>query len=323
MAAAICYVVILLPVLGIVQNGPQTTGDRYSYLSCIGPVLLLCALWGRFAGKSARIAAAWVPVGLLVVTLIVMTRQQCAVWQNTRSLWAQALRVDPACVFCLNGMGRALADAEETDEAEARYREALRLNRSHADANTNLGNLLLEQGRIEEAMKFLARAVAQEPESGIMHYNMGNGLAALGRMDGAVREYERGIECRNWDPPARVFSNLAFALNAMGRFGEASVAAQRAVQSDPESALAHYNLGVARLRSGDIDAGVASFRSSVRCEPDEAKGYVEMARALREADRSGAAREILLAGLARFPDDAGLARELERLAPEIGADGQD
>jgi hypothetical protein len=31
----------------------------------------------------------------------------------------------------------------------------------------------------------------------------------------------------------------------------------------------------------------------------------------------------LLAGLARFPDDAGLARALERLAPAIGADGQD
>jgi tetratricopeptide (TPR) repeat protein len=254
---------------------------------------------------------------------MVMTRQQCAVWQNTRSLWSQALRVDAACVFCLNGMGRALADAEKADEAEARYREALRLNPSHADANTNLGNLLLELGRTEEAMKYLAQAVVQEPESGIMHYNLGNGLAAMGRLDDAVREYERGIECRDWDPPARVFSNLAFALNAMGRFGAASAAAQRAVQSDPESARAHYNLGVARLRSGDIDSGVASFRSSVRCEPDEAMGYVEMARELRKADRSGVAREILLAGLVRFPDDAGLARELERLAPAIGADEQD
>ncbi len=142
-------------------------------------------------------------------------------------------------------------------------------------------------------MEHLAQAAALEPESGIMHYNLGNGLAASGRMDGAVREYERGIECRNWDPPARVFSNLAFALNATGRFGEASAAAQRAVQSDPESARAHYNLGVARIRSGDIDAGAASFRSSVRCEPSEPIAYVEMARErLRSVELPDVAKNI-------------------------------
>src|SRR5262249_46671696 len=42
LAAWACYVVIVAPVLGIAQSGPQLVADRYSYLSCL-PLAILAA----------------------------------------------------------------------------------------------------------------------------------------------------------------------------------------------------------------------------------------------------------------------------------------
>src|SRR5436853_897881 len=39
-ATWLAYVIILLPVLGIFQNGPQIAADRYTYLACLGWALL-------------------------------------------------------------------------------------------------------------------------------------------------------------------------------------------------------------------------------------------------------------------------------------------
>src|SRR4029077_18998051 len=41
LASWICYVAILAPVLGFVQNGAQMVADRYSYLSCLAWAILL------------------------------------------------------------------------------------------------------------------------------------------------------------------------------------------------------------------------------------------------------------------------------------------
>src|SRR5881628_574134 len=50
-AAGLAYVVILLPVLGIFQNGPQIAADRYTYLAGMGWAILggaaLLAAWRR------------------------------------------------------------------------------------------------------------------------------------------------------------------------------------------------------------------------------------------------------------------------------------
>lgn len=64
--AALAYVIVLTPVLGIVQNGPQIVADRYSYLPCIGWAILIGAgfasLWQRpktslrFGGSALALA---------------------------------------------------------------------------------------------------------------------------------------------------------------------------------------------------------------------------------------------------------------------------
>ena len=71
LACWLYYVLLLLPVLGIVQIGPQLVADRYSYLSCLSwAVLAAGALWtfGLPSGPHASgIRRAAVPAAAIVV----------------------------------------------------------------------------------------------------------------------------------------------------------------------------------------------------------------------------------------------------------------
>jgi hypothetical protein len=92
------FVVMLLPVIGLVQVGLQFIADRYTYLPAIG--LSLVIAWGaheltaRFPVRARRWLVA-VPAGAALLVCAVLTREQLGVWQNTQTLMGQALRVDP------------------------------------------------------------------------------------------------------------------------------------------------------------------------------------------------------------------------------------
>src|SRR5437016_14491455 len=85
-AAWLAYVVILLPVLGIFQSGPQIAADRYTYLAGLG--------WAALAG--AGLLAAWrrrsfLATGLAVFLLLglgTLTWNQVRVWHDTEKLWS-------------------------------------------------------------------------------------------------------------------------------------------------------------------------------------------------------------------------------------------
>src|SRR3989441_166448 len=106
-AAWLAYVVVLLPVLGLFQSGPQIAADRYTYLAGLG--------WASLAG--AGVLSTWlrwppfVPTGLAVVLLFglgTLTWNQVEVWHDSERLWAHALAVDPKTSVALFGLGRVL-----------------------------------------------------------------------------------------------------------------------------------------------------------------------------------------------------------------------
>jgi tetratricopeptide (TPR) repeat protein len=312
-AGGLCYLVILAPVLGLVQNGPQIVADRYSYLATLPWVLLL---WWGLLRVGTRGLALQVPVVLAAAAAIfilgLLSVRQTRHWQDTQSLWAQTLRVDPDCAFCHNAMGRALAE-EEPVQAEHHYRESLRVNPTHADAHNNLGILLMDQGRLDQALPHLMQAVAKAPDNGVMHFNLANALGMLGRADEAFEHYELAAAAPRWKPPAALFNNWAYLLTAEERFAEAAEKARRAIRLDSAYAEAHYNLGVALLRIGRQEEATASFAASIRCRPDEPDAYLYAARELARAGLREQAREILRTAVQRFPDNPVLALELSRL----------
>lgn len=93
------FVIMLLPVSGLLQLGRLAIADRYTYLPAIG--FYLMAVWGimdllakLFPQKICR----WLAIAGAAAVLLacaILTRRQLACWQNTRTLMEHALKVDP------------------------------------------------------------------------------------------------------------------------------------------------------------------------------------------------------------------------------------
>lgn len=74
------------------------------------------------------------------------------------------------------------------DEARGAFMQALDLNREFAPSLTNLGNMELEQGHVEQAIVYYKQAIAAQPDYPGAHHNLGVAYRRLGRLGDAVSE---------------------------------------------------------------------------------------------------------------------------------------
>jgi Flp pilus assembly protein TadD len=77
-----------------------------------------------------------------------------------------------------------------TEDAEAEYREALRINPDDAEAHYNLGNLLKETGRTEDAEAEYREAIRINPDYAETHANLGILFSETGNKEEAKNELE-------------------------------------------------------------------------------------------------------------------------------------
>ena len=74
------------------------------------------------------------------------------------------------------------------------YRAALERNPLMSGVLYNLGNLYLDQGNLEGALKVYRNTLGIAPDHVDLHFNLGKTLLRLGREEEAVGAYERFLE---------------------------------------------------------------------------------------------------------------------------------
>jgi tetratricopeptide (TPR) repeat protein len=90
-----------------------------------------------------------------------------------------------------NKRGVALVELQRRDEARAAFEQALAIVPKFAPALVNIGNLHLEAGETEEAIRLYEAAVLSDEDYALAHHNLGVAYKRLGRMGDAVRELRR------------------------------------------------------------------------------------------------------------------------------------
>src|SRR5690348_11680336 len=75
--------------------------------------------------------------------------------------------------------------AGRREEAGRIYREILDADPNHVDSLHLLGVLANDAGKHEEAVELIGRALQQAPAYAVAHNNLGNALLNLGRMEDA------------------------------------------------------------------------------------------------------------------------------------------
>src|SRR5437773_8349546 len=260
-AAWVAYIVVLLPVLGIFQSGPQITADRYTYLAGLGWAILagagLLSCWRSSRRSKTGTPATWLLAGIafcVVVGLGVLTWNQVQVWHDSEKLWSHAAGIDPRSPVGQYSWGLALAQEGKLTEAIEHYTTALRIKPDYADAHINLGIALAQQGKLAEASEHYQQALHSKPDSADAHTNWGLALADQGKLAEASDHYRQALQIK--PESAEVHIIWGTALADRGRLAEASEHYRQALQIQPDHAAAQSNLlnVLRRLGTGKEDA---------------------------------------------------------------------
>lgn len=297
LAAWACYVILLLPVSGLTQNGPQMTADRYSYLSCMGFAVLIGAGAARLVSWNRRAGSVAISVcGVSAVALGVLTVRQIGHWQDSSALWRRVIAVDPHSAIAHNGLGTALLeDASIADPAERyrlaipQFRRAIELDPDHPMATFNLGVALHETGQLFDAELRLRHAIAVKPSMGA-YTELGRLLVDMQRPREAVSAYEEAIKLA--DTPSELRFEIVYgygiALQSSGRPADAIRQYAVAEPMRPQEVRVPVNRCLAHIALGQLDAAASALSRAKRRAPQHPLVLDAEAR-LRAAVQRGAA----------------------------------
>lgn len=185
------YLVMLVPVIGLVQVGTQSHADRYTYLPTIG---LLLALGAALAGLNAKrlrsallglvpvmlfyASIAWVQVGYWSDPYMIFTRVIDVVGDNYPS------RVNLATHMLTNG---------KVEEAEAHARRAIELQPGLPHGYAVLASVHLSRRMFGEAELSLREALLRSPDDPRLLKNLGYSIEMQGRKAEARSYYEAAL----------------------------------------------------------------------------------------------------------------------------------
>jgi len=229
------YLVMLLPVAGIIQAGLQAHADRYTYLPQIG---IYAALTWLMAEWSAKLHVGRRAIGGLITAmlgmLIICAWQQTTYWKNSETLWTHALDCTTGNYVAHNSLGNALGQMGRVEEAISHYQTALEIKPDYAEAHANLGSVLDQKGRVDEAEAQFQKALQIEPSNPAFQNNLAWLLAtcpqaSLRNGDEAV-ELARQADAVTGGKNLIILRTLAAAFAEAGRFGDAKESAQKAIE---------------------------------------------------------------------------------------------
>jgi hypothetical protein len=232
-AAWASCVLLVLPVSGLVQNGPQIAADRYTYLAGLGWAMLAgagiawCADRWWHKERGARWAAGGiVATAVVIVILVALTAWQTLVWQDSLTLWRHAVRLDPGSPIAHVNLATVLWP-EDADQALAHYMRAVEIAPGFAPARQGLAFVLSLKGRNAEAVAHARAAVTMRPEAAQSWLFLGEALRVNGQQEDATRAF---AEAARVDPRApQPHFRLAAMLGAVGRREEALAWLERGV----------------------------------------------------------------------------------------------
>src|SRR5205807_194224 len=134
--------------------------------------------------------------------------------------------------------GIELQRAGRYAEARAIYYQILTDNPNHADALNLLGVVAGQCNLPMLAIELIGKAIRVNPGAAAYHGNLGEALRLAGRMEDAIRSYASALAL---DPEGtQPLCNLAGALSQQGRADEAIRLYERALHGAPDNAVVHY-----------------------------------------------------------------------------------
>lgn len=239
-------------------------------VAVLSPTLLIPLVNEIAAERRMYVPMAAILPFLVVGGYVVLERA----WQFVaRRSPSDAIYRGPMAVFAVVTILLAIAFGCVSSHRLLAYREELTLwqdavvHQPHDPmVQFNLGTLLVEAGRVPEAIGHLREAVRLDSESYEGNYNLARAFEDTSRPRDAAMHYREALRLRPEDPASHY--NLARLLEEAGNVSAAADHYRQAVTAQPDFPAAHTNLGILLLNSGDTDEAIEQFEAALQGQED-------------------------------------------------------
>lgn len=178
-----------------------------------------------------------------------------------------ALRVVPDNADVLANLGALLVEGERFEEAEHLLKKALGIVPGHPGILCNLATLLDRTGKVEEAVALYYKALAADSQFREARSNLGNSLLRLGRAEEAIPHYQAALSLAADDPGA--WRSLATALRKTGHPAEAADCLGRSLALDSAESEAFLDMAAVLFDLGDGEAALKHLASAAALAPED------------------------------------------------------
>jgi protein O-GlcNAc transferase len=168
-------------------------------------------------------------------------------------------------------------------DAERCYRQVMESDAHYPAALINLGFVLREQRRTDEAREVLERAVRIAAEDADSHYLLGSILETTGPRDAEIRHLQKAIDLRPDFELAR--HQLIAALFKSGRFAEATRLCEESMAILPDSADLHFYRSSLHLQADEKTLAIDSCKRALALNPAMLAAQQSLSRLLLDTEQ--------------------------------------
>lgn len=161
-----------------------------------------------------------------------------------------------ALAFYLRGVLAQRCDAE--GEAERAYLEALELEPSFVDANSDLGLLRAEQGKLDEAVRLYQRVLVLDPDNSEAYRRMGDLYHQQRNYKASIAAHRKAVSLNPFN--AGAYANLGGNFLLERRYKEALESSRRALDLNPDLVEPYYTLGVSHSKLDQPQAALEAYK---------------------------------------------------------------
>lgn len=283
-AGLLFFVGTLFPGLGFFNVYPMRfsyVADHFQYHASLGVITLVVASLHKVLGplptryrmsrgrddSRGRPAllplVAWVTIAL---GLGVATWRQTHNYKDLETLWQATLAENSAAWLAYSNLGMVMVDMGRTDEALTLLTQALKLEPENAQLRLAFGFALLRAGRLEESHAELRNVVAMVPTSAYGHALLGAVQARRSNIAEAIQHYRKALCLRPDLLQAR--QELAFVLLTKGYPEEAVREYEAFLGYDPQNAEVMVYLSFALGAAGRDAEAEHWFARAQQLDPE-------------------------------------------------------
>ncbi len=263
------FFLALLPVSNLYRIN-FFMAEHFLYIPSMGAFLLIAYFLSILYNDKKYKIAALILVTVGTVFFLGLTIKQNDYWKDPLTLYKRTLEFSSDSANANINLGQIYIGQGKFTEALFNFNKALEIDPNSADAYDNRGYVYDKLGDYHQALLDYNKAIELNPKYPETYNNRGSTNGKNGNYDQAILDYNKAIEL---NPDfAEAYSNRGNVYNIQNNYDQAILDYNKAIEIDPKYEKAYFNRGLAYDNKNNLDEAILDYSKTLELNP----AYVEV-----------------------------------------------